>query len=200
MRHARRTWCMTSSYWKTSVFVRPHVNEKPAFLKISTLENVFEKMHFRWQFSPNTYEWTVGQTGKKISVNSNKTEINVDRALVVPYWRQLFKRWITLSWINHYTVDRIVIYPVDSVDPPFEQPVLRSLWIFIRSSKDACADLQGPLKILKSFSPGSAIAIQRLNNWGQKYMLIPRCFCFACLFVFFIRVTTNDHNKSNTWK
>ena len=74
----------------------------------------------------------------------------------------------------------IMIYPVDSVDPPFEQPVLRSLWIFIRSSKDACADLQGPLKILKSFSPGCAI--QRLNNWGQKYKLIPRCFCFACLF------------------
>ena len=79
-----------------------------------------------------------------------------------------------------------MIYPVDSVDPPFEQPVLRSLWIFIRSSKAACADLQGPLKILKSFSPGSAIAIQRLNNWGQKYKLIPRCFCFACLFVFFL--------------
>ena len=78
-----------------------------------------------------------------------------------------------------------MIYPVDSVDSPFEQLVLRSLWIFTRSSKDACADLQGPLKILKSFSPGSAIAIQRLNNWGQKYKLIPRCFCFACLFVFF---------------
>ena len=35
--HARRIWCMTSSYSKTSVFVRPHVNGKPllngAFLK-----------------------------------------------------------------------------------------------------------------------------------------------------------------------
>ena len=41
-----------------------HVNEKPAFPKICTLENVFEKMHLRWQNSSNTYVWTVGQTGK----------------------------------------------------------------------------------------------------------------------------------------
>ena len=41
--------------------------------------------------------WTVEQTGKKLSVNSNKTEISVDRALVVAYLPQLFKRWITLS-------------------------------------------------------------------------------------------------------
>ena len=38
MRHARSIWCMTSSKRKNSVFVRPHVNEKPAFSKISTLE------------------------------------------------------------------------------------------------------------------------------------------------------------------
>ena len=53
-----------------------------------------------------------------------------------------------------------MIYPVDSVDSPFEQLVLRSLWIFTRSSKDACADLQGPLKILKSFSPESKYPIK----------------------------------------
>ena len=35
------------------------------YFKISTLENVFEKMHLRWQNSPDTYVWTVGQTGKK---------------------------------------------------------------------------------------------------------------------------------------
>ena len=37
---------MTSSYSKTCLFVRPHVNEKP---KISTVENVFEKMRFRFE-------------------------------------------------------------------------------------------------------------------------------------------------------
>ena len=37
---------MKSSYPKTSVFVRPHVNEKPAFSKIFSLENVFEKIMF----------------------------------------------------------------------------------------------------------------------------------------------------------
>ena len=37
---------MTSSFSKTSVFVRPHVNEKLAFSKIFSLENVFEKITF----------------------------------------------------------------------------------------------------------------------------------------------------------
>ena len=37
---------MKSSYPKTSVFVRPHVNEKPAFSKIFSLENVFENITF----------------------------------------------------------------------------------------------------------------------------------------------------------
>ena len=47
-------WCMTSSYSKTSVFVRPHGNEKPAFSKISTPKCVFEKLRFLWPFSPDT--------------------------------------------------------------------------------------------------------------------------------------------------
>ena len=34
---------MTSSYSKTSVCVRPHVNEKPAFFKISTLGSFFKR-------------------------------------------------------------------------------------------------------------------------------------------------------------
>ena len=38
---------------KISVFVRPHVNENPAFSKISALESVFEKIGFRWSFSPD---------------------------------------------------------------------------------------------------------------------------------------------------
>ena len=53
----KELWCMTLSYWKTSVFVRQYVNEKTAFSRISTLENVFEKMHLRWQNSLNTYVW-----------------------------------------------------------------------------------------------------------------------------------------------
>ena len=37
---------MTSSYSKTSVFFGPHVNEKPAFSKTFSLENVFENITF----------------------------------------------------------------------------------------------------------------------------------------------------------
>ena len=37
---------MTSSYSKASAFVHPHVNEKPAFSKIFSLESVFEKITF----------------------------------------------------------------------------------------------------------------------------------------------------------
>ena len=46
-------WCMTSSYSKTSIFVRPHVNERQAFSKISTLGTVFENLRF-------TKKWTEG--------------------------------------------------------------------------------------------------------------------------------------------
>ena len=44
---------MTSSYSKTSVFVfvRPHVNEKPAFSKLFTLESVYKKMLFCQPFT-----------------------------------------------------------------------------------------------------------------------------------------------------
>ena len=44
---------MISSYSKTSVFVRPHGNEKPALFKISALESVFyvfEKLFFGDRF------------------------------------------------------------------------------------------------------------------------------------------------------
>ena len=37
---------MASSYSKTSLFVRPYVNEKPAFTKLSALESVFLKDAF----------------------------------------------------------------------------------------------------------------------------------------------------------
>ena len=42
---------MTSSYWKTSVFILQHVKDKPAFSKISMLESVFERCVFRDRFS-----------------------------------------------------------------------------------------------------------------------------------------------------
>ena len=54
MRNSSSIWCMTSSCSKTSVFVRPHGNEKPAFSKISTPKCVFVKLRFRWPFSPDT--------------------------------------------------------------------------------------------------------------------------------------------------
>ena len=58
---------MTSSYSKICVFVSPHVNKKP---NICTLESVFEKMRFRWLFSPDR---TVDQTGGEKKKNgSNK--------------------------------------------------------------------------------------------------------------------------------
>ena len=77
MRHTRSIWCMTSSYSITSVFVRPHVNEKPAFSKMSTMESVFWKYAFSVTVF-KAYVRTVGQTRrKKISVFKQKL-IHVD--------------------------------------------------------------------------------------------------------------------------
>ena len=45
---------MTSSYSKTSVFVRPHENDKPAFSKISTLGTVLENLGFWYPKTPFT--------------------------------------------------------------------------------------------------------------------------------------------------
>ena len=51
MRYARSIWCMTSSYSEfETVFVRPHVKEKPTFSKLFTLESVLERVRFRWPF------------------------------------------------------------------------------------------------------------------------------------------------------
>ena len=72
---------MASSYSKTSVFVRPHINEKPAFSKIFTLESVFEKMPFRGPFSPNA-SGRYAKTEEKISFRySKKKWIHIDGAL-----------------------------------------------------------------------------------------------------------------------
>ena len=48
---------------KTSVFVRPHVNDKPRFSKISFLESVFEKDAFSVNVFTR-YVKTVGQTAE----------------------------------------------------------------------------------------------------------------------------------------
>ena len=53
--NASSKWCTTSSYSKTSVFVRPHVNERPAFSKIFSLENVFgDQKTLRFQTKTDT--------------------------------------------------------------------------------------------------------------------------------------------------
>ena len=49
--------------FENSAFVRPQVNDfKLEFSKIFTLKSVFEKMRFRWPFSPDTWAGTVVQT------------------------------------------------------------------------------------------------------------------------------------------
>ena len=44
MRNASRIWWMTSSHSKTSIFVRPHVDEKPAFLKRCVFGDRFHRI------------------------------------------------------------------------------------------------------------------------------------------------------------
>ena len=72
MRNGSSIWYMTSSYSNTSVFFRPHVNEKPAFSKISTLERVFEKMRFGWPFSSDTCGQYAKADEKKSPFSSKK--------------------------------------------------------------------------------------------------------------------------------
>ena len=57
---------------KTSVFVRPHVNEKPAFSKISTLETAFHNIVFNAQKGrlPVRVDERLKRT-KKVSVFKN---------------------------------------------------------------------------------------------------------------------------------
>ena len=60
---------------KPTSFVRPHVNEKWAFSKISTLESIFEKFRF-WGPFFTWYVWTIGQIGKKIRFQTKPLGIN----------------------------------------------------------------------------------------------------------------------------
>ena len=64
---------------------RGHKNEKPAFSKISTLESIIEKMHFRWPFLPETCGW-----GLKSKVKSSH------QLLVQVVWPNFF------NWSSMY--------------------------------------------------------------------------------------------------
>ena len=70
---------MTLLYSKTSVFARPHVNEKPAFSKLSTLGSVFKRCVFGASFTKKG--WSVGKTKGKISVFKQK-RICVDGVII----------------------------------------------------------------------------------------------------------------------
>ena len=67
--------CVTSLCSKTSVFARPHVNEKPAFSKLSTLESVFNRCVFGACFTKKG--WTVGNTRGKNLRFQTKTDLCV---------------------------------------------------------------------------------------------------------------------------
>ena len=102
MRNAGNIRCMTSSNSKTFVFVHPHVNKKQAFSKISSLESVFEKMRFRWSFSPDT----CGQKAKP------KENISVfDQKRIRVGWRGIIVK------PNLY-LKQVPVYPV-----PYQSPV-----------------------------------------------------------------------------
>ena len=95
MRHARSIWCMTSTYLKTSIFVCPHVNEKPAFSK-TLLWRVFLK---RCVFG-DCFQWIrvdgLGQTGDKNPHFQTKMDMCVDA------WGYVLQQWIGFNW--HATV------------------------------------------------------------------------------------------------
>ena len=68
MRNTSSVWCTTSSYSKTSVFVRPQVSEKPRVFKNLHSEERFWKDAFSVTVFTG-YVWTVGRTGEK---NNNR--------------------------------------------------------------------------------------------------------------------------------
>ena len=68
MRNTSSVWCTTSSYSKTSVFVRPQVSEKPRVFKNLHSEESFWKDAFSVTVFTG-YVWTVGRTGEK---NNNR--------------------------------------------------------------------------------------------------------------------------------
>ena len=68
MRNTSSVWCTTSSYSKTSVFVRPQVSEKPRVFKNLHSEERFWKDAFSVTVFTG-YVWTIGRTGEK---NNNR--------------------------------------------------------------------------------------------------------------------------------
>ena len=64
---------MTLLYSKTSVFARPHVNEKPAFSKLSTLGSVFKRCVFGASFTKKGL--SVGKTRGKNLRFQTKTDL-----------------------------------------------------------------------------------------------------------------------------
>ena len=68
MRNTSSVWCTTSSYSKTSVFVRRQVSEKSRVFKNLHSEESFWKDAFSVTVFTG-YVWTVGRTGEK---NNNR--------------------------------------------------------------------------------------------------------------------------------
>ena len=98
---------------------RPSTRKREAGFFKNQLENVFEKMHFRWQFSPNTYVWTVGKNGKNIRLfkqNRDKCGQGLGGAvLLAPVVQKVDN---AIHRINHYPLDSAIgflnTYPLES--------------------------------------------------------------------------------------
>ena len=99
---------MASSYSKTTVFVRPHVKEKPAFSKIFTRESVFEKMPFRGPFSPNACGRYAKTEEEKISFRYSKKKMDTYRRGL----RMLTKTKKSVGLYNHSTILTMVKHEV----------------------------------------------------------------------------------------
>ena len=136
-------------------------------------------MHFRRQVSPNT------SVLEKLSHTCTCWWCRTG-----PSWSKVDN---AIHRVNHYPLDTAIgfpnTYPLGSDlssglrYPPFEKLVLRSLWIFIRSSKNSCADLKISLKISKRFfTRVKNPTIERLapEIHGNSTLFL---FClFICLF------------------
>ena len=102
-----------TAFSKTSVFTRLHVNTKTAFSKTSTLESVFENLRFRHAKTPFTCGRNA-KTEKKTSVFKN-IRIRVDGALITNSQKLALKtilvreRWF-LSLLNFIHVQNVFKY------------------------------------------------------------------------------------------
>ena len=86
--------------FENSAFVRPHVNDfKAEFSKIFTLKSVFEKMRFRWPFSPDTRVGTVVQAEEKKYPFSSKNGY---------LWTRPQTPWLTWNVYLNLTITHIL--------------------------------------------------------------------------------------------